>query len=289
MKREKKGSGNEAFEAFYREIYGGRWDSLAAAFASPARQVSLAVKAGGGYELGSGTVGGTCDGTIGDTGQGRAVYYLDSASVAAAAGLELPASGDILDACAAPGGKSLVLAARMPSGCHLVCNELSADRRRRLKAVLDSCLPPDIRSRVYILGADASSLCLRRQAAFNAILLDAPCSSERHVLADPAALAEWRPSRPASLARRQWALLSSAYIMLAPGGNLIYSTCSINPGENDGVVARLLAKHGGDLEVLFPDFPEAEKTEHGAIMLPDRAAGAGPLYVCSLRKAARPA
>jgi 16S rRNA (cytosine1407-C5)-methyltransferase len=288
VKREKSGSGPAAFHAFYRGIYGERWEGLAAAFGSPSRQVGLRVLAGGGYDLlPAGENRETPQDGVPEGAQ-TGLYYLDAASVAAAASLELPGSGEILDACAAPGGKSLVLAAAMSPECRLVCNELSADRRRRLKAVLDSSLPPEIRSRVYVLGADASSLCLRRPAAYSAILLDAPCSSERHVLADPAALAEWTASRPASLARRQWALLSSAWIMLAPGGSLLYSTCSINPAENDGVVARLVAKHKDELAILPPDFPGAEATEYGAIMLPDRAEGAGPLYACRIRKGVGP-
>jgi len=204
--------------------------------------------------------------------------------VAAAAALVLPSEGQILDACAAPGGKSLVLAARMGPGLRLLCNELSQDRRRRLVSVLDASLPPGIRSRVSVLGADAASLCLRRPEAFGAVLLDAPCSSERHVLADPSALSAWTPSRPRALARRQYALLSSAFLMLAPGGSLVYSTCSINPGENDGVAQRLMERHGDRLSLDRAGIEGAEPTGFGCIIMPDSAEGAGPMYVFRARK-----
>ena len=281
MKRTQGEIGAPAFDAFYRRIYGERWDGLAAALAASPRAVGLRVRQAGGYDLLEPS------NPVEDASQTgpTVIYYLDPASVDAAAAVDLPLDGQVLDACAAPGGKSLVLAARLPVLSHLLCNELSAQRRRRLVSVLDASLPPDIRARVSVFGADAASLCLRRPSAFNAILLDAPCSSERHVLQDAAALAAWTPSRPKSLAARQWALLSSAFLMLAPGGCLVYSTCSINPVENDGVVERLLAKRGDGVSLDPPQLSGSEATKYGLISLPDRAGGSGPLYVCKLRKA----
>lgn len=281
MKKDTPQAGAAAFHEYYRAIYGSRWDSLSAALGGSARPCGLLVQAEGGYELLS-----PADPPLAasEEGAGQAVYYLDEASVAAAAALPLPKEGQVLDACAAPGGKSLVLAARMGPSVRLLCNELSSDRRRRLGAVLDASLPPGIRARVSVLGADAASLCLRRPGAFDAILLDAPCSSERHVLADPAALAAWTPSRPRALARRQWALLSSAFLMLRAGGYLVYSTCSINPGENDGVAQRLVERHGDELSVERPDIADSEETAFGRMVLPDSAGGAGPIYVFGARK-----
>ena len=276
MKRERKAQGGEAFDSYYAGLYGERWRPLREALAGPSRVLALRVLEAGGYEtlaMGPGAA------IPEDWKLGPAPYYLDSASVDAAASLDLPTAGQVLDACAAPGGKSLVLAARLSPESRFLCNELSPDRRRRLAAVLDASLPGQIRARVSIMGADASSLCLRRPGAFDAILLDAPCSSERHVLADPAALAEWSPSRPASLARRQWALLSSAFLMLAPGACLVYSTCSINPGENDGVAARLIAKHGPSLEIQAAELSGSEPTSLGRMVLPDRSGG-GRADVC---------
>ena len=292
MKKEKPAAGGAAFHEYYRGIYGSRWDGLAAALGGPSRPCGLRVRPEGGYDLlpsGEARALAACGCDEGEDGQAfgagdPAVFYLDEASVAAAASLVLPAEGQVLDACAAPGGKSLVLAARMGPELRLLCNELSQDRRRRLVAVLDASLPPDIRSRVSVLGADAASLCLRRAEAFGAVLLDAPCSSERHVLADTAALSAWTPSRPRALARRQYALLSSAFLMLEPGGCLVYSTCSINPGENDGVAQRLMEKHGDRLTLDRAGIEGAEATDLGCIVMPDTAAGAGPMYVFRARK-----
>jgi len=295
VKKEKPATGGPAFHEYYRGIYGSRWDGLVLALGGPSRPCGLRVRPEGGYDLlpPAQAQGGPACGCVEEAGgQGfeacagaPAIFYLDEASVAAAASLVLPAEGQVLDACAAPGGKSLVLAARMGPELRLLCNELSQDRRRRLVAVLDGSLPPGIRSRVSVLGADAASLCLRRPEAFGAVLLDAPCSSERHVLADPAALAAWTPSRPRALARRQYALLSSAFLMLAPGGSLVYSTCSINPGENDGVAQRLMERHGDRLSLDRAGIEGAEPTEFGCIVMPDSSEGAGPMYVFRARKA----
>jgi 16S rRNA C967 or C1407 C5-methylase (RsmB/RsmF family) len=261
--------GAAAFRAHYEGIFGERWPVLEAALL--AAPDSLAFTASEGLEP----------------------YYLDSASVFAASRLELPSEGRILDACAAPGGKSLVIASSLAAragsdpGTILVANELSADRRRRLREVLGRHLSREARARVEVSGRDAAAMARSFEATFGAILLDAPCSSERHVLGDAKALSEWSPARIRGLAMRQWSLLSSALIMLKIGGCLVYSTCALDPRENDGVVGRAMAKFGTriSLEPLEYDGPgEADSSEYGLSILPDRANGAGPMYVCKMRK-----
>ena len=266
MKRHEKATGAEAFRQHYRSIFGERWEGLEATLAMPSDSVAI--------DLG-----------------GTEPYFLDSASVFAAESLNLPEDGEILDACAAPGGKSLIIASRMAgNNLKLIANELSSDRRRRLSEVLDRSLPPEIRSRVVVAGEDAGAMCRRNVGRFGAILLDAPCSSERHVLADSVALAAWSPSRPRSLAQRQWALLSSAFLMLKPGACLVYSTCALDPVENDGVAGRLAAKYKGLVEYDPPHgqigqaSDAGEKTAFGFFIAPDLACGAGPMYICRVRK-----
>jgi 16S rRNA (cytosine1407-C5)-methyltransferase len=183
----------------------------------------------------------------------------------------------------------------MGEGTDLLANEPSTARRRRLLAVLDRHLPPDRRRQVAVSGFDAAAAAGRKseRGRFAAVMLDAPCSSERHVLTNPAALAAWTPARPRFLARRQWGLLSSAFLLLAPGGSLVYATCSINPEENDGAARRLMEKHGpvkdgpvnGRAILDKPDFTEGEETEYGRMILPDTAGGAGPMYVARFGKA----
>jgi len=258
---------NQVFEDYYQELFGDRWPLLRESLLSPAASVPYS------------------DGLI-------KPYTLDRASVLAASSLRLPASGAILDACAAPGGKSLVLASRMSDETRLLCNELSADRRRRLKNTLNEHLAEEKLRQVSVSGFDAASLGGRKSEwnRFDAILLDAPCSSERHVIQSPNALAEWTQARPRFLSRRQWSLLSAAFLLLKPGGSLVYATCALSPIENDGVVSRLLEKYARAIELDEPDFAEGEKTKYGRLILPDTSEGAeapsgmGPMYVARFRK-----
>jgi 16S rRNA C967 or C1407 C5-methylase (RsmB/RsmF family) len=260
MAKHQKPRGAAAFRDYYGSLFGERWPSLAAALAEDPDSVAFRAVAG------------------------LEPYYMDSASVFAAQALEIPAEGRILDACAAPGGKSLVLASGLGPSARLVANELSSDRRRRLRDALDRHLPPELRSRVEVMGRDAAAMCRSFEAAFDAILLDAPCSSERHVLADEAALAAWSPARIRALAMRQWALLSSALIMLKAGGCLVYSTCALSPEENDRVIARAAHKFKDALAFEGLAHADAEKTEFGISFLPDRAGRAGPMFICRMRK-----
>jgi 16S rRNA (cytosine1407-C5)-methyltransferase len=260
----------EAFDEYYQKLYGDRWGGgLVGLRPGGLRQSLLKDPAPAAFAQGL-----------------REPYFLDAASVLAARSLRLPAGGIILDACAAPGGKTLVIASAMPEGPRLLANELSGERRRRLAAVLDRWLPEEKRKQVTVSGFDAAALGGRKseRRRFAAILLDAPCSSERHVLRDPRALARWTPARPRFLARRQWALLSSAFLLLEPGGSLVYATCALSAEENDGVAGRLLEKHGADLVLDRPDFAEGEATRFGRIILPDQSGGMGPMYVARFRK-----
>lgn len=257
------------FDQYYAAAFGSRWPGLKAALQAENEKIPF------------------------DTGYGQP-YFMDGASIHAASCLRLPdrdASPDsatVLDACAAPGGKTLVLARAMGPTTTLLANELSSERRRRLSDVLDAHLEPSVRARVRVCGFDAAAAGARlsERDRFAAILLDAPCSSERHVLADPKALAQWSPARIRFLAQRQWALLSSAFVMLADGGSLVYATCALSDEENDGPVARLFKKYGdrARLDPIEPE-PGQEISLYGVRTLPDRAGGLGPLYVCRIRKA----
>jgi 16S rRNA (cytosine1407-C5)-methyltransferase len=253
---------NRTFEDYYRNIYGSRWEFIRRSlFESPEPFL---------YAEGL-----------------QVPYPLDRSSVLAAGELRLGGSGLILDACAAPGGKSLVIASRMGEGHRLLANELSNERRRRLAKVLDSHLGADKRALVQVSGFNAAALAGKQseRGRFAAILLDAPCSSERHVIQSEKHLAQWTQARPRALAARQWALLSAAFLLLAENASLVYATCSLNPLENDGTASRLLEKYRGKAVLDRPDFTEGEATEYGRIILPDAAGGMGPMYVARFLKA----
>lgn len=258
-------SENKGFEDYYFSIYRDRWETLKKSLWEEPLQTPYS------HRL-------------------KAPYFLGRASILAAESLRLPNEGEVLDACAAPGGKTLVLASRMAAGVRLLANELSGERRGRLSRVLDEHLDTALRGRVTVSGFDAAALAgkERERNRFASVLLDAPCSSEAHVMRNEAALAAWSPARPRFLAKRQWALLSAAFLLLAPGGSLVYATCAVTPEENDGVASRLLKKYGEEAILDRPDFCEGEETETGRIILPDRENGAGPMFVARFRKKPSP-
>ena len=269
--------GADGFEEYYRELYGQRWDALKESFAGEGSAVEYHV-----------------------TGAQES-YFLDSASVLAALCLPLENATDLLDLCAAPGGKTLVLASRMDGDAKLSSNERSPERKHRLSTVVENCLPPEISERVITSCSDGATWCTRQSECFDRILLDAPCSSERHVIADPKYLNTWSPSRIKTVTTEQWALLSSAYRLLRPQGILLYSTCALCPEENDGMIERLYKKFNKDgtaftLLEPAPDLsqisafapaltlPGFEKTKYGYMIMPDRQKGAGPIYFSIIRK-----
>lgn len=272
----KKLSGEEGFNQYYESIYGTRWEGLKETFARENQPVEYKIPGA------------------------EKSYFLDSASVLAALCLPVKGAERILDLCAAPGGKTLVLASRMDPKALLSSNERSPERKHRLAVVVETCLPPQISARVKTSCSDGSTWCTRQSECFDRILLDAPCSSERHVYLDPKYLKDWSLSRIKTVTTEQWALLSSAYRLLQPGGILLYSTCALCPEENDGMISRLYKKFNKDgsaFELLPPSpelseiegftkitLPQYEKTEFGYQILPDTANGAGPIYFSIIKK-----
>lgn len=250
---------DDRFDRFYRNLHGARWERLRQALLVPADPIR--------YEH-----------------QLLQPYFLDEASVIAALALPVKHGDTVLDMCAAPGGKSLVLAGELGGEGKLICNDRSSQRRARLRRVLDEHLPPELRSAITITSHDASKWGLYEQDMYDAILLDAPCSSERHVLQDPKALAQWSLARTKHLAIQQFAMLAAALEAVKPEGHILYSTCSISTGENEGVIAKLAKKRGGRYEEIELSVPHAEQCEHGSIILPDVSGGRGPIYMCLIRR-----
>ena len=166
----------------------------------------------------------------------------------------------------------------------LTSNDRSQDRRERMRRAFESSLPSQGRENIRITGYDASRWGLYEKEAYDCILLDAPCSSERHVLQSPEHLSQGSPSRPKRLQALQYSMLASAMLALRHGGTLVYSTCSINSGEDEDIVARFMRKHPGEAEEMEISLTDGERREHGMIVLPDRSDGKGPMYAVKLRK-----
>ena len=146
-------------------------------------------------------------------------------------------------------------------------------------------VPPEIAQTVTVTGREAALIGRSEPECYDRVLADVPCSAEAHLLRRPQELERWSPARVKSLALRQFAILVSGLDALKIGGELLYSTCSIAPEENDGVIAKLLKKRPHAV-VLIPFASPGEATEFGRIVLPDTERGRGPLYLCKLRKTA---
>ncbi len=249
------------FEKTYRELYGNRWDSLKSALLEPRNPIPFT------------------DGLV-------QPYFLDEASLIAASALPVQKGDHILDMCAAPGGKSLVLASKLGGTGTIVCNDRSPQRRARLACVIKTHLPQQWQNTITITGHDASSWGIHEKEAYDKVLLDAPCSSERHVLVDQKALFQWSPARPRHLSIQQFAMLCAALEAVKVGGCILYSTCAIHPEENEKVIQKLEKKRSGRFEVIPLSSPLAEPRSFGQIILPDSSQGKGPLYFCLIRRKA---
>lgn len=213
------------------------------------------------------------------------VYYLlDGASVMAPMALDVKPGERVLDMCAAPGGKSVWLSRCLELGGLLTVNEIDAARRARLSAVMTRYIPEAYQSRVTVESRDATTWSRHQRDHYDAVLVDAPCSSERHLIHDEhAGLSRWTASRTEEMASLQYAILSAALDAVRPGGRIVYSTCSISPTENDDVISRLLQRRGRQVEVMPPLLIWGEPTELGWQVFPD-VTGWGPLYISALRR-----
>lgn len=212
------------------------------------------------------------------------IYIMDPASVMVARALDVQSGDRVLDMCAAPGGKSLVLIEALKEEGEIFCNDFSPERRERLKKVIQQYVPRNVRDRVWVTGKDGVQFGLKEPDSFDRVLLDAPCSGERHILENETALKEWSPRRTEHLASRQYSLLSGALLAVRSGGRIVYSTCSISPSENDEVVRKLLKKKKNSVKLLEASVGVGgERTECGVVYLPDHC-GFGPLYFSVLEK-----
>lgn len=217
---------------------------------------------------------------------GLCCYYpLDVASLFPVLLLDVHPYHHVLDMCSAPGGKALAILQRLdftksytvierqqqfhtPSlqeirysqTAALTCNDISPDRRIRLKNVMRRYIPSEYQDHIQILSSDAASPRFAYQFGeekkFDRILLDAPCSSERHLLLGSQQqsttagqhqggtpdILQWAPGRIKANAERQVALLLNAVAVCNLYGKIVYSTCALHTLENDQVIEKVMKK-----------------------------------------------
>lgn len=145
----------------------------------------------------------------------------------------------VLDLCAAPGGKSGGIAARMKGQGLLVSNEIVLGRAKTLTFTMERL---GVCNSV-VTCAHPENLCRALEGYFDRVIVDAPCSGEGMFRKDDTAIAEWSEEHVAACAQRQRAILESAYLALRPEGKLIYSTCTFSLEENEDTVAAFVKAH----------------------------------------------
>ena len=137
----------------------------------------------------------------------------------------------VLDLCAAPGGKSTLLANNLPKDSLLVSNEVIKSRASILKENIIKWGYDHI----VVTNSDPNRF-TGMKGAFDMILVDAPCSGEGMFRKDEKAITEWSENNLRLCEERQKRILSDVWDALAPGGYLVYSTCTYNPGENEDIL-----------------------------------------------------
>lgn len=181
-------------------------------------------------------------------------WWVQDAAAALAVKLLAPQDGErVLDLCAAPGGKTLQIAA---SGAQVTALDISSARMERVRSNLTRC---GLKAETVV----ADALNWEPEAAFDAILLDAPCSATGTIRRHPDLPHVKDPAGLKSLVALQADLLDRALGWLAPGGRLVFCTCSLLPDEGEAQIRAALSRHP-DVTVLPAELPGVDPAWHSA-------------------------
>nr|XP_056700402.1 5-methylcytosine rRNA methyltransferase NSUN4 [Euleptes europaea] len=225
-------------------------------------------------------------------------YLLDAASVLPVLALNVQPGDFVLDLCAAPGGKTLAL---LQTGCcrELAANDISISRTGRLNSVLCSYIPRNIRDIVRITSWDGRKWGDLEANTYDRVLVDVPCTNDRHSVMeeDNNMFKSMRKGERQMLPMLQLELLVAGIRAAKPGGEVVYSTCTLSQLQNEYVVERAVELlkiqydidvHVEDLSIfrrLFQDtFSFFPNCRLGELVLPHLTANFGPMYFCKLHR-----
>lgn len=226
-------------------------------------------------------------------------FMLDGASVLPVLALDLQMGDVCADYCAAPGGKSLAMMMTLKPK-YLLSNDKSLSRLRRMKNVMRQYLPKInyVNSTLEMTNHNAATMIYPDM--FDKILVDVPCSNDRHsvMTIDNNLFSSTRTSERIGLPNYQSEILKAALRSLKPKGSLVYSTCTMSPIENDGVVHRTLKQlQDNNLSYKFAivDLIEAfrpfrglfrfnTKFKYGQQVVPHLCSNFGPMYICKIKR-----
>ena len=208
-------------------------------------------------------------------------YSLDLSSCWESACLvEVPAPSSSLDMCAAPGGKTMLMAARFGAENH-TANEVHPGRRGILRQNLEQCGMPQVR-----VTGNRPDQWARSGELFDLLLVDAPCSGQSLLckgIKNPGCLGSGMVN---GNAKRQKGIMLSAVQCVAPGGHIVYTTCTYDPEENEKVMAYILKRHpewqAVEVPMLAP-FRSLLASFPAYRLLPAHGFGAGG-FCCLLKK-----
>ena len=171
------------------------------------------------------------------------IYFQEPSAMCVAEGLPLCDDAKILDLCAAPGGKTTHIGARMKNKGLLVANEIISKRA----SILSENVERMGLTNTIVTNETPSHLAEKFQGFFDGIIVDAPCSGEGMFRKEPQAVDEWSVNHTLSCAVRQKNILDDAYKMLKCGGYIMYSTCTFSYDENEAVVKHMMEKYNMEL------------------------------------------
>ncbi|RCW45647.1 RsmB/NOP family class I SAM-dependent RNA methyltransferase [Paenibacillus prosopidis] len=168
------------------------------------------------------------------------LYYIQEPSAMAPVELlDVQPGHRVLDLCAAPGGKSTQIAAKLQGSGVLVTND---NAKERTKALAKNIELAGVRNAV-VLNEEPAALAPVFTEWFDRILVDAPCSGEGMFRKDETMIADWEKHSVERCSVMQRDILNHAAAMLSPGGLIVYSTCTFSPEENEQQIAAFLAQH----------------------------------------------
>ena len=210
------------------------------------------------------------------------LYYIQEPSAMSVAAMLAPEPGmKVLDLCAAPGGKTTQVLSYLQGKGLLVSNEIHPQRAKILAQNVErmgaaNCL---------VTNLDSDTLAARFAGFFDAIVVDAPCSGEGMFRKNDQALTEWSLENVKMCAKRQEGILENASTMLAPGGRMVYSTCTFSVEENEKQMEHFLEAHP-DYQLIQTErfWPHRQKGEghfvallkkQGSLPLTDLHPGSG--------------
>lgn len=189
-----------------------------------------------------------------------------------------PNANRVLDLCAAPGGKSTLLAQTLPESCLLVSNEIIHSRAQILAENILKWGNPN----VVVTNNEASHFS-KLEHYFDAIVVDAPCSGEGMFRKDPNAINEWSVDNVMNCVNRQRDILIDSWDALKPGGIMVYSTCTFNREENEENVHWICTELGAEIMQLAIEDTNIVITDGGYRFYPHRMKGEG-FFMAVIRK-----